>query len=532
MPNVDMDKFRLRRFVEKLDEMGEVETHDEPVTLADLSRHIEASNKAVLFKKAGPQNMEVVAGVCGSRKRVAAAFGVGPDKVVEEYRKRLRNRQPIVDVSAAEAPVQRVVIQGDEVDLSRLLPFHVQHQLDGSAYISSAIDYSVDPETGLTNVGMRRLSLRGKRECGTNVTANSDLKRIYKGRAARRERHPISFAIGAHPLDIMASQMRVPNIDEMTLASTLRGEPVPMVKSLTNDIKVPADAEMILEGYLDERGYIEPEGPYGEYVGFYGPIHLDPVFHVTAISMREDVLHQSFLHGSGPVIHRAESVHLGAVAKEATARNILESAGIRPAAIHIPPSSSEGQHIRVALKAGRPGLARNVISMLLGGMLGLKHVFVTDDDIDVTNDGQMEWAMASRFQADRGLVVVTGLLGMPMDPSLDGGNMGAKAGFDLTLPYGKGHQVTMKPASAPVIDGPARYQTVRAALEGAGPLYFADIMAAIGSRDGREVAVQLDEIRDEGKLARNANGQYLMGHAEPGFTQLTEPIHDPNSFLH
>jgi len=123
-------------------------------------------------------------------------------------------------------------------------------------------------------------------------------------------------------------------------------------------------------------------------------------------------------------------------------------------------------------------------------------------------------------------------MGMPMDPSLDGGNMGAKAGFDLTLPYGKGHQVTMKPAVAPVIEGPARFQTVRQALEGAGALYYADIMAAIGTRDGREVAAQLDEIRRAGQLARNANGQYLLGKAEPEYTQLTEPIHDPNSFLH
>ena len=532
MPTVDMEKFRLRRFVEKLDELGEVETHKEAVSLADLSGKIEASPKVTWFKNVGPQNMEVVAGVCASRSRLAAAFGTTADKVVDEYRKRIRNRQPIVEVSRAEAPVQRVVFQGDDVDLTRLLPFHVQHQYDGSAYISSAIDYSIDPETGLTNVGMRRLSLRGKKECGTNVTANSDLKRIYKGRAARGERHPLSFAIGSHPLDVMASQLRIPNTDEQTLVGTLRGEPVPMVRSLTNDIKVPADAEMILEGYLDERGYIEPEGPYGEYVGFYGPIHLDPIFHVTAITMREDILHQSMLHGSGPLIHRAESVHMGAVAKEAQARNILEAAGIRPTQVHVPPSSSEGQHMRISIKPGRPGLARNVISLIVGGILGVKHVFVTDDDIDVSNDGQMEWAMASRFQADRDLVVFTGVLGMPMDPSLDGGNMGAKAGFDLTLPYGKGHQVTMKPAVAPVIQGPARYQTVRQALEASGPLYYSDIMAAIGTRDGREVAAQLDEIRRAGQLARNANGQYLLGKAEPEFTQLTEPIHDPNSFLH
>ena len=95
MPTVDMEKFRLRRFVEKLDELGEVETHKEAVSLADLSGKIEASPKVTWFKNVGPQNMEVVAGVCASRSRLAAAFGTTADKVVDEYRKRIRNRQPL-----------------------------------------------------------------------------------------------------------------------------------------------------------------------------------------------------------------------------------------------------------------------------------------------------------------------------------------------------------------------------------------------------------------------------------------------------
>jgi 2,5-furandicarboxylate decarboxylase 1 len=84
---------------------------------------------------------------------------------------------------------------------------------------------------------------------------------------------------------------------------TLRGEFLPLAKSLTNDIRVPTDADMIIEGYLDERGYVKPDGPYGEYVGFYGPMHMGLVFHVTAITTRTDVLHQSPFHGSGPETH-------------------------------------------------------------------------------------------------------------------------------------------------------------------------------------------------------------------------------------
>lgn len=528
MPAVDMEKFRLRRFVEKLETMGEVEVHEEPVALADLSQVIEASPKAVLFKQAGPEKVELVANVNGSRKRMAAALGVAPDKVIDEYRKRVRNPQPTVEVDGKDAPVRKVVLRENEIDLTRLLPFHPQHQYDGNTYISSAIDYSVDPATGLTNVGARRLSLRGKRELGTNVTAPSDLKRIYMACAAKGEKLPISFAIGSHPIDFMAAGMRVPNTDEVKLVGTLRGEPVPLVKSLTNDIRVPADAEMIMEGYLDGRGYIEPEGPFGEYVGFYGPVHLDPVFHVTAITMREDVLHQSLLHGAGHVIYRAESVNLVTIRLEATATTILEGIGIKPVAVYVTPASSEGQHIRVAIKQTRPGIARNVIAALIGGLPQMKHIFVVDDDIDVTSDQQMEWAMCSRFQADRDLVVFKGIPGMPMDPSLDGARVGAKAGFDLTLPFGKSHLVTMMPAKAPKIEGPARYQTVRQALEQAGPLFFADIMSAIGTKDGRDVSAQLEELRDKGELARNRQGQYLIGKAEPGHTQMTEPVIDPN----
>ena len=189
-----------------------------------------------------------------------------------------------------------IKITGKDVDLTKL-PFHPQHALDGSCYMSSAIDYTIDPATGRRNVGCRRLSLRNRTECGINVTAPSDLKRIYTASVARGEKLPVTFTAGAHPLDFFAATTRQGG-DELALVAQFRAEPAPVVKSLTNNILVPADAEVTLEGYLDERGYVEPEGPYGEYMGYYGAIHMDPVFHCTAITMRADVLHHTLLHGS------------------------------------------------------------------------------------------------------------------------------------------------------------------------------------------------------------------------------------------
>ncbi|MBT3883409.1 MAG: UbiD family decarboxylase, partial [Rhodospirillaceae bacterium] len=183
-PTFDPDKFRLRRFVDQLEHIGELDIHEEPVTLADLSSHIEASDKAILFRAAGPEGHELVANVSGSRARLAAALGVAEGDAVAEFQRRLDNPQPVFSVDAKDAPVREVVLEGGDIDLAKL-PFHPQHAFDGSAYMSAALDFCIDPETGITNVGARRLSLRSKTEAGTNVTAPSDLQRIYRAAVAR-----------------------------------------------------------------------------------------------------------------------------------------------------------------------------------------------------------------------------------------------------------------------------------------------------------------------------------------------------------
>ena len=121
------DKFRLRNFVERLIEIGEVEVHDKPIALADLAAAIAATPKATLFKDAGPEHFEIVAAVCGSRRRLAAAFGVDERQVAQEYVRRLGKPQPVIEVASRDAPVHQVVLTGDDVDLTKL-PFHLQHE--------------------------------------------------------------------------------------------------------------------------------------------------------------------------------------------------------------------------------------------------------------------------------------------------------------------------------------------------------------------------------------------------------------------
>ena len=245
-----------------------------------------------------------------------------------------RNPQPIVELKSAAAPVQQIVLKGDDCDFTQL-PVHLQHALDGGPYISASIDYVIDPDSGFTNIGSRRLMLRGRREAGIDLVAPSDLQAIYRRVVAKKQRLPISFTVGSHPIDFMAAAMRLPG-DELALLAALRGEPTPVVRCLTNDVRVPADAEIVLEGYLDECGWSRPEGPYGEFFGYYGEMKMNPVFHLTAITMRRDALFQSVTIG-GRFLARTETAQIGTIRTELGAWRALKSAVREPLEVYAPP---------------------------------------------------------------------------------------------------------------------------------------------------------------------------------------------------
>jgi 2,5-furandicarboxylate decarboxylase 1 len=504
--DIDLDKFRLRNLVRRLIEIGEVEIHEEPVAMADLSAIIEATPKATLFKKAGPQQYEMVAAVAGGRRRIAAAFGVEEDEIAAEYTRRMSKPQRMVEIPSGEAPVHQIVKTGDDIDLTAL-PFHLQHQMDGAPYISSAIDYSVDPVTGKRNVGCRRLMLRDRKTMRSNLSQPSDLRGIYVAAVERGERLPVSFAVGSHPIDFLAAVHRYSG-DEFSLIATLRGESMPMVRGITNGVLVPADAEMIIEGYFDELGYREKEGPYGEFWGFYGPVHPDPVFHVTAITMRKDVLFQTVVHG-GRHIARMESTNFSCVTTEAALWRALRAANIEPAAVYAVPSAAARTQARIALKrGGLNGQARVAIAAAFS-VVSVRHVTIVDDDIDPTNAEEVDWAMSARFRADRDTVIAGGFPAFYMDPTADNDRLVSKIGFDATAPHGLPDTLVNRRPLPPRLTPAPRFQTVRQALE-SGPMYFMQIMEALGSDDGREIALELDILREEGILARNDEGQWLL----------------------
>jgi UbiD family decarboxylase len=495
---MDFERFRLRRFLESLP-AGEIERVTRPVALGDVAAALEGNPRAVWFASAG--GAELAGNAAASRSRLALALNSDAKSVLAEVLRRLGNAQEVVEVR--DAPVQQIVETG-AADLTAL-PVHLQHGFDGAPYISSAMDVTRDAASGLSNVGIRRLMLRGRREAGVDLNAPSDLRAIYQAAVQRGERLPVAFVVGSHPADHIAATMRVPG-DELGLIGRLRGAPLAVVKCVTSELRVPADAEFVLEGYLDERGYIEPEGPYGEFLGYYGALKKNPVFHLTAITRRRDALFQTSTI-SGRTLSRTDTAQLNALRAEVTAWRALESAVREVKAVYATAAGGGAFNMRVGLRQRVAGEARNAIAAVLGCLANVKHVFVVDEDVDVYSDEQMEWALATRFQAARDLIVLGGLRAMPLDPSLAGERTSSKAGFDLTVPFAGRRSIETLTPEPPRYEG-RRFASIAAALAD-GPKFFVELMSARGSRDGREIVRELEALRLAGQLGRDDEGRYV-----------------------
>jgi 2,5-furandicarboxylate decarboxylase 1 len=507
MPTIDTERFRLRNFVEKLVDTGECEIYDKPIDLVDVAGVLDGNPRAVLFKAAGPEKAELVGNVMGSRKRLAGALGTDERSLLSTLSQRLNRLQPPIKVSSQQAPVQQVVLKDDEADLTTL-PVHLQHGADGAPYISAGIDYALFPGTGFTNVGCRRIMLRGKRQAGVDLIAPSDMRAIYLEGAARNEPVPVAYAVGSHPADFLAAMVALPSVDELDVVGALRGAPVPVVKCVTNDIYVPADAEYVIEGYLDPAGHVEPEGPFGEYVGYYGVVKRNPVLHITAITHREDALFQT-LTISGRTLMHTDTTQLSAVKTESAAWAALMASVREPLAVYATASSGGMYNVRVSLRQRVPGDARNAIAAVFGSHAEAKHVFVFDPDIDVFSDAEADWAFATRFQADRDLITGSGFRVVPLDPSLGGARTGAKLGFDCTMPFGKTNSFEFSVPTPPAANKIAPQKSVTEALA-AGPASFLELMTALGSKDGREIVRELDALYTAQRLGRLDDGRYVL----------------------
>lgn len=380
--------------------------------------------KATLFPRPSGHAIPVVSGLVSDRGWMAEAMGVAPGQVLQRFQDAAAHPMPCREVESA--PVQEIV--HDRVDLAAQLPIPTHNELDSGAYITAGLLIARNPRNGIQNVSIHRLQISGPDRMGVLLLPRHTLAYLQLAEEAGRDLE-IAVAVGVDPLTLLASQAIAPlDTDELEIAGALHGAPLDVVRCRTNAVRVPASAEIVIEGrvLLHDR---EPEGPFGEFPQYYGERAKRHVVQVDTVTHRADPIFHTIVGGG------LEHLLLGGIPREATLLAHLRRSfpGVRD--IHLARGGVCRYHLYVQLEQRSEGEAKNVILGAFGSHYDIKHVVVVDPDVDIHDPNEVEWAVATRFQADRDLVVVANAQGSRLDPSTRDG-VGAKMGLDATVPPG------------------------------------------------------------------------------------------------
>ncbi len=384
----------LRGFISLLDRThpGEVVRIAEPVDLAyqmqALALELERRRRfpVLLFEQVRGHSIPVVSNVMASRKGLATALGVGETELPESYAARLK--EPVKPVVLARAPFPVDVRRGEAADLGAL-PIPTYFPGDGGPYLTAGLLIARDPATGVSTAGFHRFQVKGRNRLGVSLHSRRRMFDFQQRAEQAGQSLPCAIGLGLHPAVGMGSlSYPAPEISKFEVVGGLFGEPMQLRRAETIDLDVPAWAEIVIEGEI-VAGEREPEGPFGEFTGYFSRRSTD--------------------NGVVP--------------------------GVR--AVHVPTSGGASFTAYVSIKQTRPGEAKHAISVVLGVDHYLKLVVIVDDDIDVFDESDVLWAMATRMQADRDLLVIGGSLGAILDPSASPDGLTAKLGIDATRGLGQ-----------------------------------------------------------------------------------------------
>ncbi|TCT05295.1 UbiD family decarboxylase [Paralcaligenes ureilyticus] len=415
--------------------------------LAAVAKRLDAS-KAVFFPQPGGHAIPIVSGFMARRSWIAEAIGIKESDLLASFRHAAENPLPWREVAAGSAPCQTVVHRDPDMRVVLPIPTHSEH--DSGPYITAGLVIARNPVTGIQNVSINRIQVNSKDRMAVLLLPRH-LQAFFRMAEEQGLPLPVAIVIGVDPLTLLASQAIAPiDHDELEIAGALHGVPLAVVKCLTNDVRVPANAEIVIEGHL-LPAVREPEGPFGEFPKYYSSRENREVIQVDVVT-----------HRSKPIFHTivpAEMEHLllGAIPREATLLGHLQRSFPGVLDVHLSVGGVCRYHLFVKFRKQREGEPKNVILCAFGSHYDIKQVTVVDDDVDVHDPAQVEWAVATRFQADRDLVLISGALGSVLDPSTTTGahtqgevtsvgrlqGISAKMGLDATRPVKyEGHVFT------------------------------------------------------------------------------------------
>lgn len=414
--------YRERHPEDVLTFSGEVSA-DQEITAIAQQLALEGRYPMLVFDRVQGLTASVATSVFASRTRVARMLGVPLEGLHKAYQQRARQR--VAPKVVEQGPVLEVVQTGQEIDLRRL-PLINHFASDRAPYITNAVMVAEHPDTGVGNLSYHRSMLHSPTEIATSLHSRGDLWRLLQIATERGKPMPVAMVIGAHPLFMLAGSARVPfDVDEREVAGGLLGAPLEVVRTPIHGIRVPAHAEIVLEGVIDPTQRAD-EGPFGEFTGYSSNRSTNNLFQIQTVMQRKKAMLVDVLGGNS-----AEHLNLARIPRESEMAEKLMERFPGVTALHYPNSGTHF-HAYVALKQLRPGEARQVMLGLLGWDPYLKTVIAVDPDVDVTHDEQVLWALATHFQPHRDLLMVDGLPGSALDPSASGVGTTSRMGLDAT----------------------------------------------------------------------------------------------------
>lgn len=446
----------LREFINALEAAGELrrvrieaDPELEITEIADRVMKSPGGGPALLFEKVKGSKMPLLINAFGSRKRMQMVCGEEKiSDVVENFLAMLEPKGTLSfmeklkmlpklkqvndifpkEVPARSAPCQEVIVEDPSFDL---MPVCKCWPEDGGRFITLPMVFSRDPRNGATNCGLYRLQVYDSKTCGMHWHLHKGGAEHLRRMAERGEKLPVTIAMGGGPAEIFSATLPLPpDINELMFAGLLRGSPVKVVKSRTNDLMVPAEAEVLLEGYVDPAE-TRLEGPFGDHTGYYSLADYYPVFHLTAMSTRRDPIYPHTIVGIPPM----EDAYIGE-AIEALFTPLMKKQLPEVVDMHMPVWGVFHNLMIVSIKKSYPGHARKIMHAIwgLGQAMFTKLIIVVDDDVDIRNYGELTWRAANCVDYARDVEIVKG----PVD-DLDHASQihryGGKMGIDATTKW-------------------------------------------------------------------------------------------------
>ncbi|MHC1571301.1 MAG: UbiD family decarboxylase [Methanosarcinales archaeon] len=399
-------------FVESLERDGLLRVIERPVSpVSEVTRVAGDSVEPLLFTDVS--GWRVVVNLLGTREMLSRALGIPVDRLARTLAgMRSDGLLEVVDEGHA--------MDAMEVDLGGL-PILTHHSGDGGAYITGGV--VISEYGGVTNASIHRLMVIGRDKLVARIVEGRHTDTLYQMARRDGEPLPVAIAIGVDPVTLYAVCTRVPEGREFQFASALKGEPVELFRS-GNGLMVP-ECEFLLEGYLDPEE-VHSEGPFVDITGTYDSVREQPVIQITGISRSSDPIYHAILPASGehrvlmgvpyePLIYREAS-------RFADVRNVVMSDG-----------GCSYLHAVVQIRKRSKSEVRDVIEAAFRAHGSLKHVVVVDEDIDILDPRDVEYAIATRVQADRDIHIYRGQRGSSLDPSRGPDGRTAKMGVDATF---------------------------------------------------------------------------------------------------